>query len=233
MDCERRMKVLIVDQDLVIADIIAFALRREGFQVIQAQDGITALQSWADEKPDLVVLEVDLPQLDGFTVCQRIRKESGTPIIFLTARADEENVLRGLELGADVYMTKPFSPRQLVARARAILRRTSPITASKIIQNSIPVYSKGLEYPTRSHKHVSLAPLERRLLEYLLSNAGEVLTFESIISHVWGARGGDRDMLRHLIRRLRTKIEPDPSNPTIVKSVPGLGYALDEQQEVI
>ena len=227
------MKVLIVDSEPVIAEMTAFALRREGFQVIQAQDGITALQSWADEKPDLVVLEVDLPQLDGFTVCQRIRKESGTPIIFLTSRADEENVLRGLELGADVYMTKPFSPRQLVARARAILRRTSPNTASKIIQNCIPVYSKRLEYPTRSHQHVSLAPLERRLLEYLVLNAGEVLTFESIISHVWGARGGDRDMLRHLIRRLRTKIEPDPSNPTIVKTVPGLGYALEEQQEVI
>ena len=227
------MKVLIVDREPVIAEMTAFAFRREGFQVILVQDGITALQTWAHEKPDLVILEVDLPQLDGFTVCQRIRKESGIPIIFLTARADEENVLRGLELGADVYMTKPFSPRQLVARARTILRRTSPITASKIIQNSIPVYSKGLEYPTRSHQHVSLAPLERRLLEYLVLNAGEVLTFESIISHVWGARGGDRDMLRHLIRRLRTKIEPDPSNPTIVKTVPGLGYALEEQQEVI
>jgi DNA-binding response OmpR family regulator len=226
------MKVLIADDDQVIADIIAFAFRREGFQVIQAQHGFAALECWANEKPDLVIIEVDLPHMDGFTVCQRIRKESRTPIIFLTALADEENVLRGLELGADVYMTKPFSPRQLVARARAILRRTSPTAAGKLFKTSIPVYSKRPESTSKSQIPVPLAPLERRLLEYLMSNAGKVLTFEAIIRHVWGTQGGDRDMLRHLIRRLRTKIEPDPANPTIVITIPGLGYSLEEGQEV-
>jgi DNA-binding response OmpR family regulator len=227
------MKVLVVDNDPVISDIIAFALSREGFQVMQAQDGITALQCWAAENPDLVVLEVDLPLLDGFTVCQRIRKENKTPVVFLTSRAGEEDILRGLELGADVYMTKPFSPRQLVARVRAILRRTLVASDRKAFQSGIPVYTKRMKHPFGSQKPISLAPLEKRLLGYLLLNAGQVLPYESIISHVWGVGCGDRDMLRHLIRRLRTKIELDPSNPTLLKTIPGLGYALEEHQEPV
>jgi DNA-binding response OmpR family regulator len=222
------MKVLIVDGEPVIAEMIAFAFKREGFQVVLVQDGIAALQTWAKDKPDLIVLEVDLPSLDGFGVCQRIRKESHTPIIFLTSRAEEENELHGLDLGADAYMTKPFSPRQLVARARAILRRTSLRTGSHIIQKSIPVYAKRFEFIGNLGKPAALAPLEKRLLEYLMSNAGKVLTYDSIIRYVWGTQGGDLDMLRHLIRRLRTKIEADPANPAIVKTVPGLGYALEE-----
>jgi DNA-binding response OmpR family regulator len=227
------MKALVVDNDPIISDIIAFALSREGFQVMQAQDGITALQCWAAENPDLVVLEVDLPLLDGFTVCQRIRKEHKTPVVFLTSRAGEEDILRGLELGADVYMTKPFSPRQLVARARAILRRTLVASDRKSFKSGILVYTKRMKHPFGSQKPVSLAPLEKRLLEYLLLNAGQVLPYESIISHVWGVGCGDRDMLRHLIRRLRTKIELDPSNPTLLKTIPGLGYALQEHQELV
>lgn len=226
------MNVLIVDDDQVNADIVAYAFKREGFQVIQARDGFSALECWAKERPELVIMEADLPGLDGFSVCQRIRKESRTPIIFLTKLAGEEHVLRGLELGADVYMTKPFSPRQLVARARAILRRTSSTKAADLLKTSLPVYPKSPHPYAKLLKSLPLAPLERRLLEYLVSNAGEVLSCDAIIRHVWGPQGGDRDTLRHLIRRLRTKIEPDPANPTIVVTVPGLGYSLEEGQEL-
>lgn len=227
------MKVLIVDSEPVNAEMTAFAFRREGFQVILVNDGMTALQTWAGEKPDIVILEVDLPQLDGFTVCQRIRKESRTPVIFLSSLAEEEKELHGLELGADAYMTKPFSPRQLVARARAILRRTSSTANSQLIRNSFAVYRDRLEGVGKSAQVAPLAPLEKRLLEYLLSNAGKVLTYEAIIHYVWGTHRVDRDTLRHLIRRLRTKVEPDPANPTTIKTVPGYGYSLEEQKEVL
>ena len=117
------MKALVVDDDRVLADLVAFALRRAGFDVIQAHDGEAGLRRWAEDAPDLVVLDVNLPRLDGFTVCRRIRAEADTPIILLTVRGEEDDLVRGLEWGADDYVTKPFSPRQLVARAQAVLRR--------------------------------------------------------------------------------------------------------------
>ena len=115
------MKALIVDDDRVLADVVAFTLRREGFEIVMAYDGDTALQRWFNEKPDLVVLDVNLPKLDGFAVCRRIREQADTPIILLTVRGEEDDVVRGLELGADDYITKPFSPRQLVARTQAVM----------------------------------------------------------------------------------------------------------------
>src|SRR3972149_407511 len=117
------MKALIVDDDHALADVVAFALQRAGFQVIQAHDGYLALQLWVEEKPELIILDINLPKIDGFTVCQRIRAVDDTPIILLTVRDSEEDILHGLELGADLYLTKPFSLRQLVARAQALLRR--------------------------------------------------------------------------------------------------------------
>src|SRR5512143_3071237 len=123
------MKALIVDDDRVLADVVAFALRREGFEVVQAFDGPSALACWAEEKPDLIVLDVNLPKMDGFTVCQRIRREADTPIIMLTVRGEDDDIVHGLELGADHYISKPFSPRQGVARAQAVLRRAGQIAA--------------------------------------------------------------------------------------------------------
>ena len=118
------MKALIVDDDRVLADVLAFTLRREGFQIVLAHDGETALQRFAEEQPDLVVLDVNMPRMDGFAVCRRLRQQSDTPIILLTVRGEEDDIVAGLELGADDYMTKPFSPRQLVARVQAVLRRS-------------------------------------------------------------------------------------------------------------
>lgn len=221
------MKALVVDDDRVLADLVAFTLRREGFQVIQAYDGEAALRRWSEDQPDIIVLDVNLPRLDGFAVCRRIREQADTPIILLTVRGEEDDIVRGLELGADDYIPKPFSPRQLVARAHAVLRRAERGTAPAIHQVGELAFD-----PTRREvrigqgEAISLTPLESRLLSYLMANAGYVLTTEAIIDHVWGPEGGDRDMVRQLVRRLRSKIEPDPANPTFVETVPGLGYGL-------
>jgi DNA-binding response OmpR family regulator len=221
------MKALIVDDDRVLADVVAFALQREGFQVIQAYDGPSALAWWAEEKPDLIILDVNLPKMDGFTVCQRIRKEADTPIIMLTVRGENGDVVHGLELGADDYITKPFSPGQLVARARAVLRRTGipPIRAIRKV-GDLELAASRREVRISGHNPILLTPLEGRLLECLMVNVGQILPYDSIIDHVWGPRGGDRDMLRQLVRRLRGKIETDPANPVRIKTIPGLGYGL-------
>lgn len=238
------MKALIVDDDRVLADVVAFTLRREGFEVTQAYDGETALERWAVERPDLIVLDVNLPQLDGFAVCQRIRQQADTPILLLTVRDEEDDIVRGLELGADDYITKPFSPRQLVARAQAILRRAGKKPAPAIRQ----VGQLRLD-PSRREirlgqegEVVPLTPLESQLLDYLMLNVGHVLTTDALIEHVWGPEGGDRDMLRQLVHRLRGKIasatdqadaelaESHPQLPRI-ETIPGLGYGLSLDPE--
>jgi DNA-binding response OmpR family regulator len=229
------MKALVIDDDRVLADLVAFTLRREGFQVIQGYDGEAALQSWDKEQPDLVVLDVNLPKLDGFAVCRRIREQADTPIILLTVRGEEDDIVRGLELGADDYISKPFSPRQLVARAQAVLRRAGKTTTPAIRQAGELIMDAGRrELCIGQGPPVPLTPLESRLLDYLMVNAGHVLTTEALIDHVWGAEGGDRDMLRQLVRRLRAKVaracgvvEPDPAARTdYIETVPGLGYGL-------
>lgn len=228
------MRVLIVDDDRVLADVVAFALRREGFQVIQAYDGLSGLERWAEEKPDLLVLDVNLPKMDGFTLCQRIRKEANTPIIMLTVRSEDSDVVHGLELGADDYIAKPFSPRQLVARAQAVLRRAGqPATPAPRQVGDLLLSPSRREVRVGQSEPLSLTPLEGQLLDLLMVNAGQVLTFEVIIDHVWGPRGGDRDMLRQLVRRLRTKIEPNPSHPSYISTVPGLGYGIAVDHDML
>jgi DNA-binding response OmpR family regulator len=230
------MKALIVDDDRVLADVVAFTLRREGFQVSLAHDGEAALRRWAEERPDLIVLDVNMPKLDGFAVCQRIREQTDTPILLLTVRGEEDDIVHGLELGADDYVTKPFSPRQLVARAQAVLRRAGKTPAPAVRQiGGLKLDPSRREIQISKGETVSLTPLENRLLDYLVHNAGHVLTTEAIINHVWGPEGGDRDMLRQLVRRLRLKIaqacgtdadRPDATGPVYIETVPGLGYGL-------
>ena len=231
------MKVLVVDDDRALADVVAFTLRREGFQIVQAHDGEAALQRWNEELPDLVVLDVNLPRLDGFAVCQRIRERSDTPILLLTVRNEEDDVIRGLGLGADDYVTKPFSPRQLVARAQAVLRRAgrSLPSAHQGQVGDLVLDSSRREMRIGQGNVVSLTPLETRLLDYFMLNAGQVLTAEAIIDHVWGAEGGDRDMLRQLVRRLRSKMaqsagltdeDTETKHLAYIETVPGLGYGL-------
>lgn len=227
------MKVLVVDDDRVLSDLVSFTLRRAGYEAVVAGDAVSALRRWTEDQPDLIILDVNLPGTadiqDGFAICRRIRDESDVPIILLTVRAEEKDIVYGLEAGADDYILKPFSPRQLVARIQAILRR------SHTTGNSHParLSADGLEFNPKLREvyfggeaHKTLTQLESRLLEALMLNAGQALTFDDLISDVWGPGGGTAEMLRQLVRRLRSKVEQDPTNPHYIQNLPGLGYAF-------
>jgi DNA-binding response OmpR family regulator len=230
------VKALVVDDDRVLADVVAFALRREGFDVIQAHTGQAAVERWASEQPDLVVLDVNLPQMDGFEVCRRIREQSDTPVIMLTVRGDEDDMVNGLRLGADDYIAKPFSPRQLVARAHAVLRRAGKAVPPPLRQvGSLQLDLGHRELKVAEGQAVQLTPLECRLMDFLLINVGQVLPNEMIIDYVWGPQGSDRDTLRQLVRRLRAKMatacgldagEPLEAAAVYIETIPSLGYQL-------
>ena len=223
------MKVLIVDDDLALADVLSFTMRRAGYEVIMAHDGQSALDRWSDQNPDLIILDLNLPKLDGLKVCQQIRAQSSTPIIILTVRGDEDDVVKGLELGADDYIVKPFSPRQLVARAEAVLRRvtTSPVSPAPIQAGDLTLDSSRSEVHRGNEGVVQLTKLECKLMETLMINRGSVLPIDTLIDSVWGPSAGDRVMLKQLVYRLRRKIEPDPSKPKYIQTVAGVGYTFE------
>jgi DNA-binding response OmpR family regulator len=224
------MKVLIVDDDPILLDVLSFTFRHFGYEVITAHDGQLALARWENENPDVIVLDVNLPRLDGMEICQRIREAGETPIIMLSVSNTDDDVVRGLHLGADDYITKPFSPRQLIARTEAVLRRSGasvptrgPLTSGDLVLDvSRRLVRIGGSGP------VGLTRLECRLLEYLIRNGSQVIPANALIDYVWGPAGGSRTMLRQLVRRLRRKIEPDADQPVYVETVPGIGYALGD-----
>lgn len=228
------MKVLVVDDDRIVADLVAFTVRRAGFEAVLAGDAASALRRWTEDQPDLIILDVNLPgtnQLtDGFAICRHIRSQSDVPIILLTVRGEENDIVYGLDAGADDYVLKPFSPRQLVARVQAVLRRGRGVENAR---SSTRLSVDGLDFNSRL-REVSfsdgttkrLTSLENRLLESLMLNAGHILTTDDLISDVWGASGGNSEMLRQLVRRLRSKIEKDPTTPYYLQNLPGLGYAF-------
>jgi len=221
------MKALIVDDDRTLADVIAFTFKREGFEVILAEDGESAYRRWQDDNPDLIILDVNLPKEDGFSVCKRIRAKSEIPIILLTVRGDEEDILGGFQLGADDYVTKPFSPRQLIARVKAVMRRTkkkNPATVREF--GPILLYLNRHELRIGDTPSIQLSGLELRLMDCLMINIGQIVTPEIIIDHVWGPNGGDMDMVRQLVHRLRVKIDKEFPNQVVITNVPGLGYEL-------
>lgn len=223
------MKALVVDDDLALADVVAFTLRRAGFEVIVAHDGQSALDRWQLEAPDIIILDLNLPKLDGLQVCQRVRAQAETPIIILSVRGDEDDIVRGLQIGADDYIVKPFSPRQLVARAEAVLRRVSD--RGQNVPGPVKVGDLFLD-PNRCEvriaqdKPLRLTKLECKLLETLMINHDQVMTYDMLIDDVWGPVGGDRSMLKQLVYRLRRKIETDPSSPEYISTVQGIGYSL-------
>lgn len=226
------MKALVVDDDRVLADLVSFTLRREGFEVIQAYDGEAALRRWSEDRPDILLLDVNLPKsvprLDGFAICRTIReRDDDTPIILLTVRGDEDDIVKGFKLGADDYILKPFSPRQLVARVQAVLRRAGKAHHPAIQQvGDLTLDAGRREARIGAGEAIALTGLESRLLDLMMQHAGRVLTAEEIIDSIWGPGGGDRDMLRQLIRRLRGKIEPDPAQPVYIETVAGVGYGV-------
>ena len=228
------MKILVADDDRVLADLISFTVRRAGYEAVLANDVNSSVRRWKEDQPDLILLDVNLPgtsQLqNGFAVCQHIRKESDVPIILLTVRGEEEDIVHGLEIGADDYILKPFSPRQLVARIKAILRRGR---VGEQVSGLAKLSVDGLSFNPRLREvHLadgtmkSLTSLESQLLENMMLNAGHILTTDDLISDVWGATGGSAEMLRQLVRRLRTKIESNPADPYYITNHPGIGYAF-------
>jgi DNA-binding response OmpR family regulator len=224
----KSMKILIVEDDLSLSDILAFTLRRAGFEAVLVYDGEAALEKWASEQPDLILLDLNLPKLGGLEVCRRIRAEDKTPIIILSVRGGDEDVVKALEMGADDYVVKPFSPSQLVARVRAVLRRAgSEVTPGKLEAGGFALGRERNELQRDAQPPVRLTPLEARLLEALMLNAGRVLTADRLIAAVWGADGGDRAMLKQLVYRLRAKFD-DPNHPLPIETIPGIGYAFGE-----
>jgi DNA-binding response OmpR family regulator len=223
------MKILLVDDDTTLAEVTAFALRRAGFLVVNAYTGPEGLELWARERPDLIILDIQLPGKDGLALCREIRQSSNVPIMMLTVRGSDDEVVQGLELGADDYMPKPFSPRQLIARARALLRRSQvvPRQAQLAIHDLVLDTSKQLVQTPRGT--VRLTPMEFRLLHYLLVNRGQVVPTDTILTHVWGyADSSDRALLKQLVYRLRQKLEPPDVARHYIETIPGVGYTIQE-----
>lgn len=220
-------KVLVVDDDLALADVLAFTLRRAGFEVTLAHDGLSALEEFNREKSDLIILDWNLPYLDGLEVCTRIRSESNVPIIMLTVRNVDDDVVAALESGADEYVTKPYSPRQLVARSRAILRRVSGEPETTLHSGLISLDLERHEVQLQNEAPIHLTRLETRLLRALLQSPNRVLPSESLILRVWGPEGATTDMLKQLIYRLRKKIDPDLGSPPLIETIPNTGYVLN------
>jgi DNA-binding response OmpR family regulator len=223
------MKILIVDDDPDLLSLVGFALSQSGFVVVKAVDVATALKVFAAEAPDLAILDINLPGGSGFDICEAIRKQSRIPVMMLTARGEEEDLVRALDLGADDYLTKPFSPRTLLARVRALLRRSGVETGGSMAVGNLRLELEALVLHVGDAPPVKLTKLETRLLQILLANAGHVVGTERLLTHVWGHRGsGDRQLLKQLVHRLRHKIEQDPAVPQVLKTEPGAGYRLDE-----
>jgi two-component system KDP operon response regulator KdpE len=219
--------VLVVDDESRMVEFIAMNLELEGFRVVRAANGSEALEKASKEHPDLVLLDIMMPEMDGFETLEGLRETSSVPVIFLTAKSEEVDRIKGLDLGADDYITKPFSPRELVSRIRAVLRRTEPaaVTSSEIVvDNELRVNFDQRKVIVRGQE-VRLRPTEYRLLYQLVTNAGKLLTHEVLLSRVWGAEYRDEDQyVRLYITYLRQKIEKDPKNPRYILSERGLGY---------
>src|SRR6266508_2003181 len=183
------MKILVVDDDLELLSLIGFALRQAGYLVVEAADGGAALATFEREQPDLVILDVNLPVMSGFDVCRRIRDEAPTPIMMLTVRSSEEDQVRGLDGGADDYLTKPFSPRTLLARVRALLRRAGVDRPAPLASGDLVLDLEKQSVRVRGKAPARLTSLEFRLLQYLLANTGHTIPAERLTIHVWGYRG--------------------------------------------
>ncbi|MDP2324469.1 MAG: response regulator transcription factor [Gammaproteobacteria bacterium] len=221
------MKILVADDDRDLLELVAFTLAQSGFLALKAADGHDALRIFGVESPDLLILDINMPGLSGFEVCEAVRRKSRVPVMMLTVRGEEEDLVRALELGADDYLNKPFSPRTLLARVRALLRRagmevSSPVSAGRL---RLDVEEHTLQIGARPI--IRLTKLELRLLQLLLVNTGHTVSSDRLLGQVWGHRSaGDRQLLKQLVHRVRQKIERDPAEPEILQTVPGAGYRL-------
>jgi len=221
------LRILVADDDVELLGLVAFALRQGGFVVVEATDGAAALDAFRSEQPDLVILDVNMPRLNGFETLRALRAESDVPVLMLTVRSSEEDQVHGLDLGADDYMAKPFSPRTLLARVRALLRRRGAERPGATRVGDFAVDLSRQEVAIGGGGPVRLTGLELRLLQYLLANVDHPVPFADLSRHVWGIRGSrDRRPLKQLVHRLRAKIEADASAPAYLRTVAGVGYVL-------
>ncbi|MCU1571774.1 MAG: DNA-binding response regulator [Naasia sp.] len=222
--------LLLVEDEPAISEPLAYLLSREGYQVTVAADGPSAITEFARAAPDLVLLDLMLPGLPGTEVCREIRTRSSVPIIMLTAKDSEVDIVVGLELGADDYVTKPYSTRELLARIRAVLRRQVEPGDDQNVLHVGPVRMDVERHIVTVHGQATAMPLkEFDLLEFLLRNAGRVLTRGQLIDRIWGSDYfGDTKTLDVHIKRVRAKIEESPSEPTLLVTVRGLGYRIED-----
>ncbi len=220
--------VLIVDDEPRIIRFVRINLEMEGFRVIEASDGLEALDQVREKMPDMVLLDVMMPEMDGFETLRMIREISSVPVIMLTVRSSEEDKVRGLDLGADDYITKPFSPRELVSRVRAVLRRFQTLTPAEASVLKVDDYL-SIDFNTAEvivdGERIKLRPTELRLLRHLIENAGWTVPHSTLLSKVWGYEYRDEiSYLRLYINYLRKKIEPEPSDPRYILTERGMGY---------
>ncbi|MWA15069.1 response regulator transcription factor [Streptomyces sp. BA2] len=225
------LRVLVVDDDPTVAEVVAGYLERGGYTVDRAEDGPGALERAGVFRPDLVVLDLMLPGMDGLEVCRRLRVKGPVPVIMLTARGDEDDRILGLEVGADDYVTKPFSPRELVLRVESVLRRSHAARATE--GGAATLGAAGLRLDpaarraTKDGTELALTLREFDLLAFLLRHPGQAFGREELMREVWGWEFGDLSTVTVHVRRLRGKVEDDPARPRLIQTVWGLGYRLD------
>jgi DNA-binding response OmpR family regulator len=228
---EDLMQILVADDDLNNVKLATFLLEEAGYKVVRTHDGAKVMPLVEENNPDLVLLDISMPGLNGFEVCQQIRRMSDVPIIFLSAHTQLHDRIKGLQIGGDDYLVKPFEPSELLARIEAVLRRSnndSVSTSTRITHGDItldPVEHKVLFSDGRT---ISLTPLEFRLLYYLMKNAGRVLSGSQILSKVWGYDfEGESNLVAVYVRRLRTKVEKNPEDPRHIMTIRNLGYKFE------
>ncbi len=224
MTASVRGRVLVVDDDAALSEMLGIVLRGEGFEPVFCADGAQAVQAFRDSRPDIVLLDLMLPGMDGIDICRAIRQDSGVPIVMLTARGDTVDVVVGLEAGADDYIVKPFKPKELVARIRARVRRHDDSASSNLAIGDL-VIDVNAHTVTRGGLPLALTPLEFDLLVCLAKKPGQVFTREVLLQEVWGYRhAADTRLVNVHVQRLRAKIEDDPDQPEVVLTVRGVGY---------
>ncbi|RFU82624.1 DNA-binding response regulator [Streptomyces triticagri] len=230
---EGAARVLVVDDDPTVAEVVTGYLERAGYTVDRADDGPTALARADARRPDLVVLDLMLPGMDGLEVCRRIRARGPVPVIMLTARGDEDDRVLGLEVGADDYVTKPFSPRELVLRVESVLRRVRPDSDRRPVSAAGLTVDPAARRATRDGTELALTLREFDLLAFFLRHPGRAFSREDLMREVWGWEFGDLSTVTVHIRRLRGKVEADPARPHLIRTVWGVGYRFEPDTRAV